>query len=87
MKKFIVGSMLIVAATTFADDTNIPWQFTGDTNRVASAESAATAVTGLVRAVPQSRQVAYFDSLVPGFCRLSGQNLDTTPAGVFIIVR
>ena len=86
MKKILVVFALLAAWGAFADDTNIPWQFTGATNRVAAAQSEA-AVTDFATSAAASFPVAYFDTLRPGELRLDQCNLDTTPGGLLLLFR
>lgn len=87
MKKLLVALSLTVALGAFADDVNVPWQFTGATNRVAAAESAVTVVTGFARPLPLWLPIACFDSLMPGEMRIDGCDLDTTASGILLLFR
>ena len=86
MKKLLVAFVLMASFGAFAADTNIPWQFTGATNRVAAAESVPV-VTDYARPLPLWLPIAYFDTLMPLGQRLDGCNLDSTAAGMLLLFR
>lgn len=87
MKKLLVAFVLMASLGAFAAaDANIPWQFTGATNRVAAAESVPVA-TDYVRPLPLWLPIAYFDTLMPLGQRFDGCNLDSTSAGLIFLFR
>ena len=87
MKKLLVAFVLMASLGAFAAaDANIPWQFTGATNRVAAAESVPV-VTDYARPLPLWLPIAYFDTLMPLGQRLDGCNLDSTAAGMLLLFR
>ena len=86
MKKIIIASVLVVVALgAFAADANIPWQFTGATNRTASVSLSHSVDEFVPPPVTVAFNIPYFDSLMPGFQMIAGQNLSTMGFGLILV--
>ena len=86
MKRIVIAFVLGIAFGAFAADTNIPWQFTGATNRTASVSLPRPVNDFVPPPATVALDIPYFDSLLPGFQALSGQCLSTLGPGFVLFV-